>query len=66
MILKNFIFVVPLDAYAFITYCTSTESLRAIAAVNGTVWLGQTVKCEVARVLPPTATVIQLYHRDKE
>lgn len=55
---------VPLDAYAFVTFKSKTDAREAIKNMNGTVWLGQTVKCEPARVVPPTPSVIQLYHTD--
>lgn len=62
--LYRYILIVPLDAYAFVTFKSKSDARDAITAMNGSVWLGQTVKCEPARVLPPTPSVIQLYHTD--
>ncbi len=56
------LFLVPLDSYAFVTFTSGKMAETAIASEHGTVWLGQTIKCEPARVLPTTPAVVTLYH----
>lgn len=53
---------IPLDSYAFVSFADKAAAKVAISTEHGAVWLGQTMRCEQARVLPPTPTVVQLYH----